>query len=240
LNAATREANVAAMATLAQLLASHRCILVLDAASASVQVGLLRRDGDPVWQKSADESGKALFELADGCLKRAGVPFPAIEAFVFCDGPGSMLGIRTAAMAIRTWQAAAPRPLPAYRYHSLPLVALELKRTGALPPFAVIADARRDSWHHVGVTATDTSPLQRVDAAKLATGTETLFQPAGFRAWANPPRGVREAPYDVAALFAAHCDAPVLEATNAPDAFQYEAPEYKKWTAQVHSRAAER
>jgi tRNA threonylcarbamoyladenosine biosynthesis protein TsaB len=236
-----RTVNVGAVAALSlvQLLARHRCILVLDAASGQVQVGVLTENGGAFWEKSTDESGKALFTLSDDCLKRAGVSFAAIEAFAFCAGPGSMLGIRTAAMAIRTWQAATTKPLPAYRYYSLPLVALELKRTGTLQPFAVIADARRDSWHHVSVDTSRVAALRRVESAALAAGNETLYQPAGFRAWTNPPRGVRETRYDVGQLFAAHREAPFLESTDAPDAFQYEAPEYKKWTAQVHRRPAD-
>jgi tRNA threonylcarbamoyladenosine biosynthesis protein TsaB len=64
-----------------------------------------------------------------------------------------------------------------------------------------------------------------------------LFQPAGFRAWAPPPKPTQACSYDIAALFAAHADKELFSGTDAPDAFQHEAPEYKKWSAQVHSAA---
>jgi tRNA threonylcarbamoyladenosine biosynthesis protein TsaB len=222
------------MATLAQLLASHGCILVLDAASTTVQVGLLRRGLPPAWQRSAEESGQALFTGAEGCLRDAGVALREVAAFVFCEGPGSLLGIRTAAMAIRTWQVETPRP--AYRYQSLALVARELCRSGGTPPFSVIADARRDAWHCVRVTDA-VQPMRRVAAAELAGSEELLYQPKAFRSWAAPPRAARDCGYDVAALFVHQADQDMFTATEAPDAFQYEAPVYKKWSAQVHSAA---
>jgi tRNA threonylcarbamoyladenosine biosynthesis protein TsaB len=224
------------MISLAQLLASHGCILVLDAASTTVQVGLLRAGASAVWHTSAGEAGKALFAGADAGLRDAGATLEAVRAFVFCEGPGSMLGIRTVAMAIRTWQAVRPRP--AYRYQSLALLACELRHRGKPAPFSVIADARRESWHCVTVTAAGKiSPLRRAASPELAASAEPLYQPAAFRAWAPAPRAAQACTYDVASLLAGHTDEDLFSPTGAPDAFQYEAPVYKKWSAQVHRAA---
>jgi tRNA threonylcarbamoyladenosine biosynthesis protein TsaB len=222
------------MATLAQLLAQHGGILAVDAASTTVQVGLLRIDQPPVWRSSPDEAGKALFALTDDVLRSAGVALADVRAFVFDAGPGSMLGVRTVAMALRTWQALAPRP--AYQFQSLALLAHELARIGQIG--AVIADARRDTWHVVEFTAPDRiAPLRRVPNAELAATTTPLWQPTAFRAWSKSPRAAQDCPFDLASLFAAHADADLFTATDTPDAFQHEAPEYKKWSAQVHSAA---
>jgi len=223
------------MATLAQLLASHGCILVLDAASANVQVGLLRRGAPPVWQRSPEESGRALFTGTEACLRDTGLGWPEVRAFLFCEGPGSMLGVRTAAMAIRTWQVESPRP--AYRYQSLAILAHQLQVAGSPAPFSVIADARRESWHRLTVGATGVGKLERVATPVLASSGELLFQPAAFRSWARPPRAARDCAYDVAALLAATGDLDLFTPTDAPDTFQHEAPVYKKWSAQVHSAA---
>lgn len=222
------------MASLAQLLATHGCILVVDAASTTVQVGLLRAEQPPHWRSSPDEAGKALFTLADDALRTAGLTLGDVHAFAFDAGPGSMLGVRTVAMALRTWQALAPRPT--YQFQSLALLAHELARTGQSG--AVIADARRDTWHVVEFTAPDrVAPLRRVPATELAASTAPLWQPAAFRAWSKPPRSAQDCAFDLPALFAVHASADLLTATEAPDAFQHEAPEYKKWSAQVHSAA---
>lgn len=222
------------MASLAQLLAAHGCILVVDAASTSVQVGLLRAGQPPLWRSSPDEAGKALFALADDALRAAGLTLADVRAFAFDAGPGSMLGVRTVAMALRTWQALAARP--AYQFQSLALLARGLAHAGHTG--AVIADARRDTWHVVAFGAPDrVAPLRRVPAAELAADSAPLWQPAAFRAWSPPPRATQDCAFDLAALLAAHADADLFHATDAPDAFQHEAPEYKKWSAQVHSAA---
>jgi tRNA threonylcarbamoyladenosine biosynthesis protein TsaB len=224
------------MAALTQLLASHGCILVLDASATTVQVGLLRSSASPVWHCSNAESGQALFTCAEACLADAGASLGDVDAFVFCEGPGSTLGIRTAAMAIRTWQTATARP--AYSYQSLMLLAHDLRRTGTPAPFSVMADARRDTWHAVSVDpAGGVQPLRRVATADLAASRDTLFQPASFRSWSPPPRATRDCAYDVATLLASLAGQDLFTATEAPDAFQHEAPSYKKWSAQVHSAA---
>ena len=222
------------MATLSQLLAAHDCILAVDAASTTVQVGLLRADQPPLWRASPEEAGKALFALADEVLRAAGLTLADVRAFVFDAGPGSMLGVRTVAMALRTWQALAPRP--AYQFQSLTLLAHDLAGTGQSG--AVIADARRDTWHVVEFAAPDRiTPLRRVPTVELAASATSLWQPTAFRAWSQSPRAVQDCAFELAALFAAHADADLFAATDAPDAFQHEAPEYKKWSAQVHSAA---
>ncbi|MBA4137474.1 MAG: peptidase M22 [Opitutus sp.] len=224
------------MASLVQLLASHGCILVLDAASTEMQVGLLRRGLPAIWRHSPEEAGRALFALTDACLREAELTLADVRAFAFCAGPGSMLGVRTVAMALRTWQALAPRP--AFQYESLHLLALELVHRGQARPFSVIADARRDSWHVVAVSGDGTlAPLRRVPTAELVATTQPLWQPAALRAWSPPPRPTSECRYDVASLLEHHANSDVLHAAAAPDAFQHEAPEYKKWSAQVHSAA---
>lgn len=223
------------MASVAQLLASHGSLLVLDAVATTVHTGLLRTGQAPVWERSEREAGWALFAGAEACLRRAGVGLAEVGAFVFCAGPGSMLGARTAAMAIRAWQVALPRP--AYHYQSLALLARGLGRAGP-GPFSVIADARRHAWHVVTVAADGRcGDLRRVPAAELAAGGEPLVQPAAFRAWAPAPRPVREVAYDPPGLFAELAAEDLFAATERPDAFQHEAPVYQTWTAQVHRAA---
>ncbi len=223
------------MARLTQLLANHGSILVLDAASQRVQVGLLQVRKPAVWHATTDEAGRGVFAGTDAVLQQAGLTIDRIGAFVFCEGPGSMLGTRTVAMTLRTWITLKTRPV--YRFQSLFLLAHELHRANQSTPFSVIADARRDTWHCVTSDRTGIRPLRRAPVTEIAMSGDELFQPAAFRAWAPPPRPARDCAYDVAGLLAAQGDADLFTATDAPDAFQHEAPEYKKWSAQAHSSA---
>jgi len=205
------------MATIDQLLDAHRTVLVLDAASARVQVGWLKAGQNDAWQASEAEAGTALFTAVEAF----GRDLNDVEAFVYCDGPGSILGIRTAAAAIRAWSVLRERPV--YGYGSLALVAAALGLTDT----AVVADARRDLWHVQEVG----QALRRVPVAELPA---RLVIPRGFRTWSKPPPGLSEVPYDVPAMLTAARSLDLFHRTEAPDAFMHEQPSYVTWTPQIH------
>lgn len=219
------------MPSLRALLSAHAPVLVLDAASSRVQVGWF--DGaapgaaDPCaaarWAEAEGESGTVLF----ASIAELGVSPDDAAAFMFCDGPGSILGIRTAAAAIRTWCVLRPRPV--FTYSSLALVATAL----GPPAVGVIADARRDTWHHYTLGGT----LRRI-ATKDLSG--PLRMPEGFRHWSPLPGPVEQVPYRVRELFAQSIDADLLAVSDAPDAFLHEEPSYLTWTPQIHRAPGER
>jgi tRNA threonylcarbamoyladenosine biosynthesis protein TsaB len=202
---------------------AHFPALVIDAASAEIQVGWLRADTPPVWHTTREEAGTGVF----AGVAQLGVDPGAAGCFVFCDGPGSVLGIRTAAMALRTWHVLRPRPV--FAYSSLALVAHAAGRAET----GYIADARRDSWHHYELGR----GLRRVPTADLAG---PLAMPENFRSWTPLPAGLASVPYRVADLLAQTADADLLRATDAPDAFLHEEPSYVTWTPQIHRAPGER
>jgi tRNA threonylcarbamoyladenosine biosynthesis protein TsaB len=212
------------MPSLQQLHAAHGNLLVLDAASSRVQVGWRRADGTGNWESMDDEAGVAVFQ----CLEKLGVNADEAGAFVFCDGPGSVLGIRTVAMALRTWNVLKPRPM--FAYCSLALVAHGLAR----PDVSIIADARREAWHHYQLG----HGLRRVPTADLA-GKE-LIMPEHFRHWATLPGEVVRVPYSVHELLARVAGEDLFLHTDAPDAFLHEEPSYVTWTPQIHRAPGEK
>jgi len=249
------------MPSLAQLLATHGTLLVLDAASARVQVGWITVDS-ATWASSTDEAGKALFSGIDSLLDSGSPSAPrsisAVGAFVFCEGPGSILGIRTAATALRTWRTLHPQT-PAFSYQSLALLAHGL---GA-PDLTLIADARRDHWHIQRLG----QPLRQVPSSELqdTPNTESLTPsdqctstraaeanalvanepeqkkqayglPEGFRHWTTPPSNLARVPYHLETLFAADGikDADLFAPTSEPDAFLHNEATYKTWSPQIH------
>jgi tRNA threonylcarbamoyladenosine biosynthesis protein TsaB len=203
--------------SLRSILDAHSRLLILDAASQRVQVGLLGASGSASWQTSAEESGTGLFR----CIEALAVDLDGIEAFAFCEGPGSVLGIRTAAMAIRVWCGLKPRPV--FGYFSLALLAENDRGADA----TAIADARRGHWH----AYRRGGPLRKLPADELAG---RLITPEGFRRWAPPPAGVETVPYPVAELLARASEADLFRPSDPPDAFLHEDPLYAIWTPQVH------
>jgi len=214
------------MSSLREILAAHAPLLLLDAASTRVQVALFDAQGAVRWAVADEEAGVALFRGVESL----GIDLAQVRAFAFCEGPGSILGIRTAAMALRTWTAFAPRP--AFAFRSLELVAHDLARRGPLENFSVIADARRGAWHCVEVHAGTAGPLRRVKASELSGG---LFMPENFRTWAAKPAETQTTSYDLTTLLPRVAGADLFRTTGAPDAFLHEDPSYKTWNPQVHS-----
>jgi tRNA threonylcarbamoyladenosine biosynthesis protein TsaB len=74
------------------------------------------------WAGLEEEAGTGIFRV----IEALGADVGQAAAFLFCDGPGSTLGVRTAAVALRTWQVVAPRPV--YAYHSLAVLAEAIGR----------------------------------------------------------------------------------------------------------------
>lgn len=211
------------MRSLRELIEAHSSLLLLDAAAAVVYAGWFERGAEPRWMEIAEEAGAGLFRALD----RLGVDVATAGAFAFCEGPGSVLGIRTSAVAIRTWQVLRARP--AYGYRSLELLA----RARGRPGLTLIADARKQSWHALSIDATgQPGPLQRLAPEAL---TPPLGTPAGFRQWSPlPPVSVEPLPYDVPALWRAAEAVPLLRDAPEPDAFLHEEPSYVTWTPKVH------
>ncbi|HTO04291.1 MAG TPA: peptidase M22, partial [Opitutus sp.] len=165
------------MSSFRHLLADHSPVLLLDACSARVQIGWLVDATTMRWAASDAEAGIGVFN----CINDLGILPPAAGSFVYCDGPGSILGIRTVAMALRTWNVLAPKPT--FSYHGLELLAHSIGRSD----LTFIADARRDTWHSFKLG----SGLQRVPTAELAG---ELATPEGFRHWSTLPSTAAQVP----------------------------------------------
>ena len=207
------------MPSLSQILLGHAPLLLVDAASERVQVGLLGPGAAARWASRAEEAGTGIF----ACVDELRVEIGQVSSFAFCEGPGSILGIRTAATALRMWCALGPRPV--FAYQSLALAAHGLGRTGS----TLVADARRGLWHRYAPG----SALARVPASELAGD---LATPRGFRHWDPLPPGTDVVPYDLASLLAlpSVSGADLFRETTEPDAFLHQEPEYAKWTPRIH------
>jgi tRNA threonylcarbamoyladenosine biosynthesis protein TsaB len=212
------------MPSLRQLLAEHPVLLLIDTASARVQIGLWERGESATarWKTSDTEASTGLFDCVESLLVEANLRIADINAFVFCEGPGSVLGIRTAAVALRSWRVLAPESA-CYGYQSLDLVARALNQPGS----HIIADARRDTWHVAQVGTV----LKRVPTAELPG---ELIMPEFFRHWTPLPPNATTTSYELKALLMPLADADLFRASPEPDAFMHEDPTYVTWSAQVH------
>jgi tRNA threonylcarbamoyladenosine biosynthesis protein TsaB len=212
---------VPCMASFRNLISGASPLLIVDAASTRIQAGLLQADGTQAWASSSEEAGNGIFL----CLRELKVDLRTLRGFVFCEGPGSILGIRSVAAALRVWLVLEKRPVWSYRSLDLALSGLQD------PSLAMIADARRDSWHLIRHGA----DLHRVPTKDLPPA-DTLRTPEGFRQWTKLPAGmtVQTACYDLSVLVPKLMDADLLQPCAAPDAFLHEEPSYVTWTPEIH------
>lgn len=125
--------------------------LLLDASARRIHAGLITQEsGCAGWlalETSEEESLQAVFDCTAAALNRAGVSLAEIGGFYFAQGPGSLLGLRIAAMAIQGWRSmpelSDARCLSYYSLHA----AAAVLRGQETESFLICADYRERQWH---------------------------------------------------------------------------------------------
>ncbi len=131
--------------------APEPCLVLDGSARAGVRVGVLsggRWVGQGV---SPDGALEGLFGCVEAALAEAQLSLGDIRSFALCVGPGSVLGIRIAALAVRSWTALEPRPI--FVWESLAGIARSALAAGEKGPFLVAAESRLKRWHALEVSA---------------------------------------------------------------------------------------
>ena len=131
--------------------APEPCLVLDGSARAGVRVGVLA-GGRWVGQGFSPEGAlEGLFGCAETALAEAKLKLGDIRSFALCVGPGSVLGIRIAALAVRSWSALEPRPI--FVWESLAGIARSALAAGEKGPFLVAAESRLKRWHALEVSA---------------------------------------------------------------------------------------
>ena len=100
---------------------------------------------------SPDGALEGLFGCVEVALAEAKLKLSDIRSFALCVGPGSVLGIRIAALAVRSWSALEPRPI--FIWESLAGIARSALTAGEKGPFLVAVESRLKRWHALEVSA---------------------------------------------------------------------------------------
>jgi len=131
--------------------APEPCLVLDGSARAGVRVGVLS-GGRWVGQGlSPDGALEGLFGCVEVALAEAKLKLGDIRSFALCVGPGSVLGIRIAALAVRSWSALEPRPI--FIWESLAGIARSALTVGEQGPFLVAVESRLKRWHALEVSA---------------------------------------------------------------------------------------
>jgi tRNA threonylcarbamoyladenosine biosynthesis protein TsaB len=208
-------------------------VLFLDAASPRLCAGLQPAHGTLIaWRETDAEAGIGLFRTTEELLRTSELTLGDVRTAVFCDGPGSLLGIRLVAMALRTWtELPRARPLRVFAYRSLALVAADLLAGGETAPFHVCCDARREMWNVVSVSADGAiANVRRSTTGDLPRDDRPRFVPESFPHWQPLPADARPVPYRPRLLAELASRFALLQESSAPDAFMTELPTYRTWS----------
>lgn len=216
-------------------------LLVIDTASSVTWAGVKTGPSSLVSSKARSDPTKGLFQAIAECLQGAALGLPDLASIAYCEGPGSMLGARTAVMAIRTWSGVGiPAADHLFAFTSLELGSLLLAQsTFADRPALLATDARRDSWNALRYPNAAGSEIELMENPAFETMVAAERLPvltlSGFARWTQTTVSFQEIAYDHDAIFGdesyLRCLRPVEFA--APLALRESA--YKKWSPKIHS-----
>lgn len=210
--------------------APEPCLVLDGSARAGVRVGVLsggRWVGQGV---SPDGALEGLFGCVEAALAEAKLKLGDIRSFALCAGPGSVLGIRIAALAVRSWSALEPRPI--FVWESLAALARSALAAGEKGPFLVAAESRLKRWHalEVGSDGSLGVPFEAEAAELNSSGRRVLASSDAASAVLTSHVSVAH-PWSALPVFFAHPG--FLREESAPDALNV-ANDFATWSGERH------
>ena len=212
-------------------------LLVTDSSSVGSLVGIMGEDGWLAYRSEEGANSRTFFASVQYILTETDLHIGDLKGFIFCEGPGSTLGIRINCMAVRTWVWLNAGQPPVYAYKSLEAMAvIQSGRQGH--PFAIFSDLGADRWNAIRVDSPDQfSPVQVVKANDLENWPITRFHLRQRLYSPGAPPGSRLLPYDIEPLQNPNDFAGLIRQVENPTPFQTTATTFKKWTPQRHQGA---
>lgn len=209
----------------------HSLYLVLDASSPKVLTGLWQAGQWAAFRTVSNQALDGLFEGIRDCLNEAGITLDAVQGFVHCEGPGSVLGVRLAAMAIEGWKALPPwKNQPLFVYNRLAWVAAALDET---EPFHLISESRRGRWNVYHSRSEEITLLEDASLPGLPGKCFHFPQRAGSH---QAPEGITVVDPDMEKLPELLMTPGLLRASEHPSVYSPDQPSYKTWVPDRHRK----
>jgi tRNA threonylcarbamoyladenosine biosynthesis protein TsaB len=210
--------------------------LVIDASGSGLFAGLL--NGRNTWEATAHRESAALeglFPAVGELLQKAELPLSAVDGFIYCEGPGSVLSLRLCAMAIETWRRLRPTPAPLLKYNSLQLMAHQLLAdTPNLADARIVSDWKKTAWNACALRAGRVGVVEVLDDATLAAWSGPLYHLPQRKGWQAPPPGATTLQYDPSCLDRLHERPGLLVPTDSVELYNAGVNTFQKWTPTRH------
>lgn len=210
--------------------------LVIDSSGSSVFVGLLN-DQDK-WLAKVNSEGAPLEELfttVDAALSEARIELRNVSQYIYCEGPGSVLGLRLCAMAMETWSRLYPNSAQFYKYNSLQLTALALQHSSSnLEEALIVADWKKGAWNALYIKDGAVGSTEVIDDTTLANWTGSLYHLPQRKGWQSPPANTQTIAYDPTKLSQVRNHPTLLKKTDGIELYNSGINTFQKWTPERH------
>ncbi len=206
--------------------------LLLDASTPCIQAGLLASGN---WIKLLQMRGDAttcIPELLDKLFAEGGTKADSLGALIYCEGPGSLLGLRLAAMYIETLRALPENgELPIYAYGSLHAALHMPQALESSESIAVASPVRKGT--HCALRSGE-AELLTLPSAELPRLASTVFHIAQ-RQLPEAPEDCKALDYDLRPIAAAFdVRGGLLRKVERAEPFSPQPSEYKLWDGNRH------
>lgn len=207
--------------------------LVIDGSGSAVFAGVLGQDGQ--WLSQSEQAGaplESLFPTVEATLEAAQLSLADLRSFIYCEGPGSVLGLRLCAMAIETWSRLHTESAHYFAYNSLQLTAaLICEDMPGIESALLVSDWKKGAWNAVKIQNGQLGPTEVADDATIANWTEPLFHLPQRKGWQKPPANATPIQYSPQRLAEVlH----TLKATQNVELYASGINVFQKWTPERH------
>lgn len=210
--------------------------LVIDGSGSALFAGLL--DAHGAWQATARRECTALeglFPSVTDVLQAADLDLAAVDGYLYCEGPGSVLGLRLCAMAIETWRRLRPNAPPVYKYNSLQLAAHQcLFDHPNLSNALIVSDWKKNAWNALNIEDRKIGTVAVLDDDGLAAWSGPLFHLPQRKGWQSPPPAATTLSSNPANLDRLHARPGLIQSTDSVELYNTGVNTFQQWTPTRH------
>ena len=218
------------------MLPTNKVSLVIDGSGSKVFAGIL--DAENQWLVKLERDGsplEELFSVIEAVLTESGLSLTEIGSYIYCMGPGSVLGLRLCAMAIETWARLYPKSAQYYKYNSLQLSAHALLyATPDLKDALIVSDWKKGAWNALYIRGGHVGANEVIDDGALNDWENLIYHLPQRKGWQSPPDKVQTLRYDPSILDAIRDASGLLQITDRIELYSSGINTFQKWTQTRH------
>ena len=211
--------------------------LVIDGSSSEVFAGFIGTNQK--WLCYSQEKGsplECLFPAVEKLFQSTNSELADLKSYAYCEGPGSVLGLRLCAMAIQTWSHLHRKSACWYTYNSLQLTAaLICMDTPDIQHALLVSNWKKDAWHAVIVDKGKPEPVIVIQDSVVQNWSHgPLFYLPQRKNWQTIPKNATILEYSPQRLTdVLH----VLRHTKNLELYTSGMNAFRKWTPERHRAA---